>query len=136
MKFKGTIVLAVLLIPLSAFCGEKRELVLQLLDVMNARENHELVLKTYEEQFSSDPVMNTPEFQKYFREAMSWDGLIEPTIEIYVNSYSAEELQGLISFYKSPIGTAFIKKMPEVNKQSTKLVVQRIQSSMRNLQAE
>lgn len=134
MRFREILIIVVLFIPPSAFCGEKRELVLELLDVMHAKENHTAVLQSYETQFSNNPVTNTPDFRNYFREAMSWDGLFEPTVEIYEKTYTEVELQGLINFYKGPIGAAFIKKMPDVNKQCSELMMQRIEKAMNHLQ--
>jgi hypothetical protein len=109
-------------------------LVLELLDVTQAQNNHQVLLSSYEEQFKSNPATNTPEFRAYFREVMSWEGLIEPTIEIYEMAYTKEEIQGLIEFYKSPIGMAYIKKMPEVNKQCSEIMMQRVNQAMHHLQ--
>jgi hypothetical protein len=134
MKFRGILLVLVLLIPLPGYCGEKRELILELLEVTQAQENHEIMLTSYEEQFKSNPATSTPEFAAYFREAMSWDGLVEPTIEIYEKTYTDEEILGLINFYKSPIGVAFIKKMPEVNKQCSEIMMQRMNQAMHHLQ--
>ncbi|MCU7932468.1 MAG: DUF2059 domain-containing protein [Candidatus Thiodiazotropha sp. (ex Codakia rugifera)] len=134
MKFRGILLLSALLIPLSAYCGGKRELVLELLDVTQAQQNHEVLLSSYEEQFKSNPIMNAPEFRTYFREAMSWEGLVEPTIDIYEKTYTEEEVQGLINFYKSRIGSAYIKKMPEVNKQCSEIMMQRIEKAMHHIQ--
>jgi uncharacterized protein len=136
MKFKGIILISVLLIPLSAYCGGKRELIMELLDVTNARDNHEVLLSSYEQQFKSNPVTSTPEFRAYFREAMSWEGLVEPTIEVYEKTYTEEEIQGLISFYKSPIGIAYINKMPELNKQCSEIIMRRMNQAMHHLQSK
>jgi hypothetical protein len=134
MMFRGILLISAFLIPLSGYCGEKRELILELLDVTQAQENHEVMLTSYEDQFKSNPVMSTPEFRAYFREAMSWEGLVEPTIEIYEKTYTDEEIQGLIDFYKSPIGIAYINKMPEVNKQCSEIMMQRVNKALHHLQ--
>ncbi|MEW8187516.1 MAG: DUF2059 domain-containing protein [Candidatus Thiodiazotropha endolucinida] len=134
MKYGRLLLISVLLISLSANCGEKRELIYMLLDVTQAQNNHEVLLLSYEEQFKSNPITNTPEFRAYFRDAMSWEGLVEPTIEVYEKAYTEEEIQGLIDFYKSPIGIAYIEKMPEVNKQCSEIMMQRMNQAMHHLQ--
>ena len=134
MKFRVFLFISAFLIPLSGYCGGKRELILELLDVTQAQKNHEIMLTSYEKQFKSNPVTSTPEFAAYFREAMSWEGLVEPTIDIYESTYTEEEIQGLINFYKSPIGIAYIKKMPEVNKQCSVIMMQRVNQAMHHLQ--
>jgi hypothetical protein len=58
-------------------------------------------------------------------QALNWDAL-QP---IYVNTYKAsltqDELDGIISFYQSPAGHAYIKKMP--------LIMQNVMAEMQGL---
>lgn len=49
---------------------------------------------------------------------MSWDKLKGPYIELYATTFTAEELQGLVDFYKSPVGQAFIRKQPDLMKKT------------------
>ncbi|MEM9398665.1 MAG: DUF2059 domain-containing protein [Verrucomicrobiota bacterium] len=44
-------------------------------------------------------------------EEINWEGIFG---EIYSSVFTEEELQGLIDFYKSPVGQKFIKKQPEL----------------------
>ena len=49
-----------------------------------------------------------------FRTEYTWEKF-EPTLrKIYKNSFTQEEVNGMISFYKTPSGQALIKKMPAV----------------------
>jgi uncharacterized protein len=52
---------------------------------------------------------------------LSWDKLKEDYITVYAETFTAEELQGAIAFYKSPAGKAFTKKQPELMKRSMEL---------------
>jgi len=45
---------------------------------------------------------------------MRWDKLKEDFIDIYVDVFTKEELEGVIAFYKTPVGQKFIKKQPEL----------------------
>ncbi len=115
---------------------EKRDLVLEMLEVTEAKKNHELVVESYIANFSSNPSLNNDQFKNYFREAMSWDALIEPMIAIYVESYTVEELQAIVDFFGSPIGQSFVKKSPEVNQKATAVIMNNIQQAMSTLQTQ
>ena len=134
MKIKTIIVLFILSCSISAMAGEKRNLVIKMLEVTEAKKNHELVIQSYVERFSENPVMNTDEFKTYFQEAMAWDELIEPMMSIYVESYTEEELQAIVKFFGSPIGKSFIKKSPEVNQKATAVMMANIQKALSHLQ--
>jgi len=50
---------------------------------------------------------------------------IKPAMaKVYTDTYSEEELDGILTFYKSPAGRAFIQKMPEVMQRSMPLMIQ------------
>ena len=53
--------IAVILIALSApaLSEEKRELILELLELTQAQNNHELLINSYIRKFSSNPIMAT-----------------------------------------------------------------------------
>ncbi|MGA1197950.1 MAG: DUF2059 domain-containing protein, partial [Candidatus Latescibacterota bacterium] len=42
-------------------------------------------------------------------------------IELYAEVFTEDELKGLINFYESPIGKAYIKKQPELTQKSMML---------------
>src|SRR5262245_38110178 len=110
MRVAAVTALLLLLPAYSALADDKRDLVLQLLEVTEAKKNHEITVQSYVEQFSKNPITDTPEFRAYFAEVMSWNGLLEPTIEIYRETYTEEELRGIIEFFRSPVGRSFSRK--------------------------
>lgn len=128
--------LLTLFVSISALADEKRDLVLEMLELTEAKVNHELMINAYIKQFSSNPVMATESFEKYFREGLSWDTLIESMIEIYAESYTAEELKYINKFYSSPIGQSFIKKSPQVTEKSSAVIMKNIQSALKHLQPQ
>lgn len=117
----------------SAYGGEKHDLVLEMLEVTNAKQNHELMINAYMKQLAGNPATATPEFERYFREAMSWDTLIGPTTKIYEESYTVDELKAITEFFSSPIGQSFIAKAPEVNEKSSAVLVENMQKALRHL---
>ena len=44
--------------------------------------------------------------------------------KVYTDTYTEEEIDGILAFYKSPVGKAFIQKMPEVMQRSMPVMMQ------------
>lgn len=112
----------------------KRELVMEMLEVTEAKKNHDLMVQSYINHFTKNPKLNTEEFKTYFNEAISWDSLIEPMILIYIESYTEKELQAIIDFFGSEVGQSFIKKSPEVMEKSTAIMMASIEKAMAHIQ--
>jgi hypothetical protein len=55
------------------------------------------------------------------KSGMSWERKKEPMIDIYLESYSEEEIQGLLAFYRSDVGQSLMRKSPEVMDKSARL---------------
>jgi hypothetical protein len=117
----------------SAYGGEKHDLVLEMLEVTNAKQNHELMVDAYIKQLAGNPIAQTPGFEKYFREAMAWEALVGPTTKIYEESYTVNELKAITEFFSSPIGKSFVAKAPEVNEKTTVVLVENMQKALRHL---
>ena len=52
------------------------------------------------------------------RTEMSWEKMLPIQIAIYRESFEQSEIDGLISFYSSPIGQSFVNKMPVVTQKA------------------
>ncbi|HWQ55507.1 MAG TPA: DUF2059 domain-containing protein [Bryobacteraceae bacterium] len=52
--------------------------------------------------------------------------------KVYADTYTEEEIDGILAFYKSPVGKAFLEKMPEVMQRSAPMMM----VLMRGLQPE
>ena len=76
----------------------------------------------------------TEEFQgraaKLITQTMSWDALKPIYIKIYAQTYTEAEIDGLLSFYKSPTGQAFVSKTPQVMSQANGIVQQRVKTTL------
>lgn len=68
-------------------------------------------------------------------EEMSWPRIKDFTVQIYQQEFTQEEVDGLISFFESPAGKAFIEKMPVVMQKSMALMQQRMGSLMERVDA-
>lgn len=49
-----------------------------------------------------------------FKQEMKWEMLESLFIKVYSDSFTQQEVDGMLAFYKSPSGQAVIKKMPLV----------------------
>jgi hypothetical protein len=45
-------------------------------------------------------------------------------VKVYTDTYTEEEIDGILAFYKSPVGKAFLQKMPEVMQRSMPVMMQ------------
>jgi hypothetical protein len=52
------------------------------------------------------------------RERLSWDKLRPKFIDLYAETFTEEEVEGMVAFYRSPAGKAAIEKMPKLVGQS------------------
>lgn len=69
------------------------------------------------------------------KKEMSWE-ILKPEFEkLYAETYSAEELDGLLKFYQSPLGKKFIEKQPEMQRKTMLMVQQMMMRVMPKIQA-
>jgi hypothetical protein len=47
-------------------------------------------------------------------DAMTWEKMRPMYVSIYAETFTPEELQGLIAFYKTPVGQKWIEKQPQL----------------------
>lgn len=57
-------------------------------------------------------------FVAVIREEMSWSKLKPRYVALYRDTFEQEEIDGLLAFYASPTGQAFVNKMPVVMQKS------------------
>jgi hypothetical protein len=51
----------------------------------------------------------------------SWDVMGPQIVNIYAKAFTEDELTAILNFYKSPAGTAFLAKAPDINQQLQQL---------------
>jgi len=66
---------------------------------------------------------------------MTWDKLKDDYISIYAETFNVEELQGLVDFYKGPIGQKFVEKQPELMRRSMLISQKQMAELMPKIQA-
>lgn len=65
---------------------------------------------------------------------LSWENLKPEFEKLYAETYSAEELDGLLKFYQSPLGKKFIEKQPEMQRKTMLMVQQMMMRVMPKVQ--
>lgn len=68
------------------------------------------------------------------REEFSWAQLQPLFLQIYRESFTDEEVAGLLAFYQSPAGMAFVEKTPVVMQKSAAILHPRTQAMMKRIQ--
>lgn len=56
---------------------------------------------------------------------LSWENMKPMFIRIYRETLTQEDVDGLIAFYQSPAGTAFVEKMPLITQKTMQLMQDR-----------
>ena len=72
-------------------------------------------------------------FVQILRDEMSWANMKPLYVQIYRESFSEEEIAGLVAFYKSPAGVAYIEKMPVVLQKSMTIMQTRMGPMMEKM---
>ena len=57
---------------------------------------------------------------------IGWKALEPDFITLYASTYTEEELDGIITFYKSPVGQKMMEKTPELMAKSTQIAQQKM----------
>lgn len=65
---------------------------------------------------------------------MSWDKMKSLYLQVYSETFTQEEIDGLVAFYVSPAGKAFVAKMPVVMQKSMSLMQERMGPLMQKTQ--
>jgi hypothetical protein len=59
-------------------------------------------------------------------DVLSWEKLKPAYVDLYASAYSEEEVDGIVAFYKSPVGQVLLEKTPELITKSSTIVNSRM----------
>jgi hypothetical protein len=71
--------------------------------------------------------------REFYEKYMSWDAVKGGLIEIYQETFTADEVAALTGFYQTPAGQKMIEKMPELSSRSMKVTMERMGKHMNEL---
>ncbi len=93
--------------------------------------------KQYNIKESERPAFNAhmQKVHSLIRKEMGWEQLRTPMIELYLEHYTDEEIDGMLAFYQSDVGKSMVEKMPVVVASSMQISQNMMQSLMPKLQA-
>jgi len=74
-----------------------------------------------------------PKINAVLREEMGWSKLKPDFAAIYAETFTQQEIDGLIAFYQGPVGSAFIAKQPQLTQRSMQLMQQRMPAVMQKV---
>ena len=60
------------------------------------------------------------------QESLSWESLKPDYLKLYTDEYTEPELDGMLAFYKSPVGQSMLAKTPELLKASSAIAMGRM----------
>ncbi len=75
-------------------------------------------------------------FGKILRQEFNWSTLKPLYVRVYQESFEQSEIDGLIDFYASPTGQAFVAKMPMVMQKSMTLMQEQMRTIMPRMTRE
>ena len=115
----------------AAVAGDKRELAEEMLELTHVEEMVTETIAAYSEQLAmQNPQMDASQLQEQLDEAMGWDELREPVVEMVKDLYSEDELEGINEFYRSDVGQVYSETAPEFSGQLSQLLVTNIQQAL------
>lgn len=69
------------------------------------------------------------------RTELSWARLLPMQMAIYRETFTQEEVDGLIAFYRSPVGRSFVDKMPLATQRAIAATQTHVQQAMPRIKA-
>jgi len=121
--------------PARADEASKRAKIEEMLTVLKMEDNFNLLMKQVEQQgrqmgmSMTGPSQLTDADKKILdnfmtrlmaamQETMGWQKLKSEFIDLYAKAYTEEEVDGILTFYRSPIGQSMLAKTPQLVQQS------------------
>ena len=74
-------------------------------------------------------------FTRVLKDELSWERMHPFYVQIYEESFTQEDIDGLLAFYRSPTGEAFVKKMPLAQQKSMALMQSRMGPMVEKMKA-
>ena len=113
-RLTAAAVTVLLLMPLAASAQTKEAKVRELLDLMKASEMAmQMIDGTIAAMQDAMPGAGD-EFWEAFRKEIKPGEFIELLVPIYANNFEDSDLDGLIAFYRSPVGKRLVEKQPAI----------------------
>jgi len=94
------------------------------------KQTSSVTAQRYGGQMPPDVQTSLADFQKKLAGVMEpqvgWTGVEPEFIRLYTEAFTEEQLDEMLTFYKSPTGKLMLEKQPQINDQASKLLQTRI----------
>ena len=149
---KRTLVIAACILAIAAVSrseeSKRRALAEELMVMMDMKENIEKAFDMVKEMIpdqvrqygdagaeaATAAEKQAQDMMDFIQKEMSWDKIKEDYINVYSETFTEEELAGIVEFYKSPAGQSFIKKQPELMRRSMEISQKQMMELMPKIQ--
>ncbi len=115
----------------------REKLAAELMEVTQTKDMIQQAFKSSGQMLSKEL---TPEGQEALTQAISkiysWDKMEKLFSKVYTDVFSAQELSDMAEFYRSDVGTAMLKKQPEVMQKTMQMVQKVNEEAQPKLMAE
>ncbi len=158
MRRAVLVVLVLFCLPLAAAADDasRRQLAEQFLTVNKVKDQVDMMYEKVEgivisqleaADIPEEREKNIKAMQKIARDllfdGLSWESLKEEYIQLYAETFTEEELQGIIEFSKSPLGEKMAEKSPilmqksmEIGRQHAQQVMPQVQQAIQDYMKE
>ena len=68
------------------------------------------------------------------KKELSWSAIKPSFVDLYASTFTADELNGLIAFYESPVGQTYVAKSPDLMQKTMEATSDRMQTLMPRIQ--
>jgi hypothetical protein len=153
MKRLALILCLLVCVPLTASADDvsKRAKVQEMLDLLHIDRTIDQLMNIMQQEAtaatnaqmsnqgaSQDQKARVAAFQKqvfgFIESELSWKSMQTEYVDLYSQTFTEEEIDGMLAFYKSPAGVAIIAKTPELTQKSTTLAQKRMLAVQPQLQ--
>jgi len=76
----------------------------------------------------------TTKMFEMFEEELSWEKMKDEYIDIYVRTYTEDEIKAISDFYKTPVGQTLIEKMPKLMQESIAITQRNMQGYIQKME--
>jgi len=119
-----------LLLAGALFAGEQSEqLALEYLELSRTPEMLKKTIDTYATRLGGGDPEKEKQMREKLEQEMGWNVLKQPIIEIVIRNLSDAQLKDINAFYRTPSGTAFATKGPDMSAELSEVIAANIKKA-------
>lgn len=86
-------------------------------------------------QITQDPSLEPYRdiLDNFYRKVLSWDVIKPKFINLYLESFTDEELREMAAFYRTPLGKKSLEKIPELTAKGAQIGMQQVKDHQKEL---